>query len=66
MRINYPKGFRKNGFAKIAINIPEALFDDAIERAKKENKTFNQMVIDLLKCGKLCLDESDQYEPKAA
>jgi hypothetical protein len=41
------------------------LFDDVIEMAKHENKTFNAMVIELIKVGKLDLDESDALEPNA-
>lgn len=66
VKIKYPKGVRSKGQAKIAVSFPEALFDEIIKMAKKENKTFNAMIVELSRCGKLCLDESDQHEPKKA
>ena len=50
---------------RIAVNFPKELFHAVIEIAKKENKSFNDMVIDLVKCGKLDLEESDKYEVAA-
>jgi len=47
---------------KIAVSFPAQLFHDVIAMAKTEKKTFNDMVIDLVKCGKLDLEESDKHE----
>jgi len=62
--MKYPKGVRKRGCAKIAVNFPEQVFEAIISRARKENKNFNAMVVELVKVGELDLSESDQYEPK--
>ena len=64
MKIKYPKGFHKNGVAKIAVSFPEDVFETIIRRAKQENKTFNAMVIEQVKLGEFDMSESDQYEPK--
>ena len=62
--IKYPTGVDKeNGDKQIAVRFPPQLFNQIIKMAKKEEKTFNVMVMDLVKCGKLCLDESDKHEP---
>lgn len=60
--IKYPVGVTNGGRTKIAVSFPYQLFDDIIEMAKRENKTFNNMVIELVKCGKLDLEESDKHE----
>jgi len=63
--MKYPKGFAEvPGSRKIAVRFPEALFRDIIAKAKAERpqKGFNEMVVSLVKCGKLCLDESDKHE----
>ncbi len=62
--IKYPKGLRKNGRTQIAVRFPEHLFKDIIVMAKKEKppKDFNDMVVYLVECGKLCLTESDKLE----
>lgn len=63
--IKYPTGIDKNdGSKQIAIRFPPLLFDQLIKMAQKESKTFNTTVVDLVKCGKLCLDESDALEPQ--
>jgi hypothetical protein len=63
MNIRYPVGHYSGfGKLKIAINFPEQLFRDIIKMAKKENKTFNDMVVELCKVGKLDLEESDKHE----
>ena len=63
MNIKYPKGFRNRGETQVAVRFPDEMFNDIIKMAKKENKTFNAMVIELCKVGKLDLDESDRHEP---
>ena len=63
MNIKYPVGMPSGfGKLKIAVNFPEQLFRDIIKMAKAEKKTFNDMVVDLVKCGKLDLEESDRHE----
>lgn len=62
MTIKYPTGYPTAGRTKIAVSFPSILFLDIIEMAKKEKKSFNDMVIDLIKCGKLDLEESDKHE----
>jgi len=62
MSIRYPTGYPTNGRIKIAVAFPDKLFLGVIEMAKREKKTFNDMVIELVKCGKLDLEESDRHE----
>jgi hypothetical protein len=63
--IKYPIGYKKsNESTQLAVRFPSELFDQIINMAKKEEKDFNAMVVDLVKCGKLCLDESDAHEPR--
>lgn len=63
MNIKYPKGFRMRGQTQVAIRFPDELFEAIIKLAKAERKEFNAMVLDLVKCGKLDLEESDSLEP---
>jgi hypothetical protein len=63
--MKYPIGIKKdNGNLQIAVRFPSPLFHQIIRMAKNENppKDFNAMVLELVKCGKLCLDESDAME----
>lgn len=62
--IKYPHGFVTHGAIQVAVRFDEDLFNRIIDQAKKEKRTFNEMVIYLAECGKLCLDESDALEPK--
>ena len=63
MGIKYPTGYPIEGDRmRIAVAFPKQLFHDIIAMAKKENKSFNDMVIDLVKCGKFDLEESDRHE----
>ena len=63
MTIKYPKGFKMRGQTQVAIRFPDDLFKAIIAMAKKEKKDFNAMVLDLVRCGKLDLEESDKHEP---
>ena len=63
MTIKYPKGFRMRGHTQVAVRFPDDLFKTIIAMAKKEKKDFNAMVLDLARCGKLDLEESDRHEP---
>jgi hypothetical protein len=64
-KIKYPAGFPgRPGETKIAVSFPTQVFKDIIAMAKREQKTFNDMVVELCKVGKLDLDESDALEPK--
>ncbi len=63
--MKYPKGYRRGDHIQIATRFPHKLFDDIIKMAKKEDKDFNAMVVELCRCGKLCLDESDKHEEAA-
>lgn len=66
MDIKYPVGYPiDKSHLRIAVTFQKELFHDIITMAKKENKTFNEMVIDLVKCGKLDLEESDRHEVAA-
>ena len=60
--MKYPKGYRKGEHTQLAVRFPAKLFDEIIKMAKKEEKDFNATVVNLVKCGKLCLDESDALE----
>lgn len=66
--IKYPKGYQKgDGTTQLAVRFPHAVFEKILRRAKREKKEFNDMVIELCKCGELCLHESDIHdEPRAA
>ena len=65
MKYPYPIGFvKEDGSKQIAIRFPSQLFDQVVQMAQKEEKTFNATVVDLITCGKLCLDESDAMELK--
>jgi hypothetical protein len=66
MDIKYPKGYPENyKRLKIAVSFPEELFHDVVKMAKKERRTFNSMIVELVKVGKLDLEESDALEPAA-
>jgi hypothetical protein len=41
-----------------------ATFKQLLARAQAEKKWFSEVVEDVIKCGLLCLDESDKLEPK--
>jgi len=61
--MRYPIGVvKEDGSKQIAVRFPPELFDQIITMARKEDKTFNDMVLNLTRCGKLCLDESDAME----
>lgn len=61
--MKYPVGLDKNdGSKQIAVRFPPLLFEQLIKIAKKEQKDFNATVVDLVKCGKLCIEESDALE----
>ena len=63
--IKYPKGFKSApGYTKFAVNFPDDLFKAVMKMARLEKKPFNTMVLDLIRCGKLDLEESDKHEPK--
>lgn len=65
--IKYPTGFpNREGFIKIAVEFPNTLFLDIIAMARAENRNFSQMVVELVKCGKLDLEESDKHEKESA
>lgn len=65
MKINYPKGFKdRSGFIKLSISFPEELFKEVMKMAKKEERTFNDVLIELINVGKFDIDESDRHEPK--
>ena len=63
--IKYPTGYKKDGVIQIAVRFDTRMFESIIKRAKREKKTFNDMVVDLCKCGELCLSESDKHEVAA-
>lgn len=63
MSIKYPTGYPVAGKTKIAVAFPSELFIAVIEMAKREKKSFNDMVVELVKVGKLDLEESDMLEP---
>jgi hypothetical protein len=39
-------------------------FKRLLKRAQDEKRWFSEVVEDVVKCGLLCLDESDKLEPK--
>jgi hypothetical protein len=62
--IRYPKGYHpRPGVTKIAVAYPDHLFKVIVERAKRENKTFNAMAVELTIVGDFDLSESDALEP---
>lgn len=59
------KGFgRRKGHKKIAVNMPEEVFDKVARRAKQDNVSFNAKAVELLKCGLFDYEESEQHEPR--
>ena len=63
--MKYPIGVvKEDGRKQIAVRFPPQLFNQVIKMAKIEQKDFNSMVLDLVACGKLCLEESDAMELK--
>jgi hypothetical protein len=63
--IKYPEGYTKgDGTKQLAIRFPHALFDQITRMAMKEERNFNEMVLELIRCGKLCIEESDAMEPQ--
>jgi hypothetical protein len=59
-----PKGYDVgNNQTRIAVKLDIKLFKQITDQAKKENKSFSEMVSSLCKCGLLCLAESDALEP---
>ena len=63
----YPVGYQtkadaQNGVIRCAVSFEDQLFLDIITMAKREKRTFSEMVNELCKCGKLCLYESDMLE----
>jgi hypothetical protein len=63
--IKYPKGYKKGGHTQLAVRFEDKHFTAIVKRAKREKKSFNDMVLYLIKCGELCLDESDKLEEAA-
>jgi len=62
-----PKGYPNPsvpGHTKIAVSLSTSLFKQLRKRAEDEDKSFSALVEDVLKCGLLCLDESDAEEPR--
>ena len=60
--IKYPAGYPSGNGTKIAVVFPSELFAAIITMAKRENKSFNEMVVELCRVGKLDLEESDALE----
>jgi hypothetical protein len=56
----------KKGQKKIAISMPEEVFDKIARRAKADGVSFNTKALELLRCGLFDYEESEEYEPKAA
>jgi hypothetical protein len=60
-----PKGYpnpHRPGFTRISVSLKDKTFRRLLARAKKEKKSFSDIIEDTLKCGFLCLDESDNHE----
>ena len=60
--IRYPRGYSIRGHRQLAVRFPEELFQLILARAKKENKGFSEMVVELCKCGELDLSDCDAHE----
>jgi hypothetical protein len=61
--MQYPKGYPVGkDKTKIAVTFPTGLFHTIIARAAKEGKTFNAMVVELVRVGELDLSESDRHD----
>jgi len=60
--MKYPKGFHKRGQTQVAVRFPDKLFAEIIKMAKEEGMDFNSMVLNMVLCGKLDLEESDAHE----
>lgn len=61
-----PRGYSTQpGYTRISINIKHDVFKRLVEIAEKEQKPFSIVTEDILRCGLLCLDESDAHEVAA-
>jgi hypothetical protein len=59
------KGFRRTvGKKRIAIAIPDELFEKIAKRAKDDNVPFTVKAVELLSCGILDYEESERFEPE--
>jgi hypothetical protein len=57
-------GFRRTkGHRKIAINIPEEVFDKIRRRAEAEQVPFTVKAVELLRCGLLDYEDSERHDP---
>ena len=64
--IKYPTGYRSRpDHLQVAINFPDAMFNTILSRAKREKKTFNAMVVELVTVGEFDLSECDKHEVAA-
>ncbi len=64
MKHGVPKGYLIHGMVKIAITIPPDMFDELRRISWLEGKSFSTVVIDRVRAGQMCLDESDALEPQ--
>ena len=53
-------GIKKGSATQLAVRFDTKVFDSIMKRAKREERTFNEMVMELCKCGELCLWGSAQ------
>ena len=49
---------------KIAINFPKEIYDKIKRRADKAKISVSEQAVDLVKCGLLDIEESEQHDPK--
>jgi hypothetical protein len=49
---------------RIAVTIPEDLFHRINKRARTKQVPFSDIAADMIKCGELCIVESERDEPE--
>lgn len=60
--MRHPKGSKspwKSGHTRIVITLSDSTFKRVLARAKAKNKWFSEITEDIIKCGLLCLEESE-------
>jgi hypothetical protein len=57
-----PRGYHDGTRLKVSVAFDPELFRAICRRCKDTNKSFNFIVNDLIKCGILCVEESERDE----
>jgi hypothetical protein len=55
---------RQKGYRRIAVSMPEELFERISERARAAHVPFTVTAVDLLRCGLLDIEDSEAHDPE--